>query len=309
MILYYAIGGGLGHLVRARAVLHTLGVSDRAAVVTASRFTRVVGDVPVIRVPEALDGDRAALWRWLADLVAGLRPERLVVDAFPAGVLGELRDPGVPIDHVARLVRWRRYARRLDRPLPRIETTFVVEPLRSDHRSALAAASARMVPLALVDPPAPARDDAAGAALVVHAGPEQEVRALCALAASTGYPVRLARPGGEDLDVHPASALFGSAAAVVTGAGFNAMRQAEPYRERHRYHPFPRPLDDQVARAELARRVRLLDDQRADGSAWATGSASPERWLQAIQPYSQPPATSVATYRPVTEPLTRPSPS
>jgi len=161
VILYYAIGGGLGHLVRARAVLHTLGVSDRAAVVTASRFAadrRVVDDVPVIRVPEALDGDRAALWRWLADLVAGLRPERLVVDAFPAGVLGELRAPGVPIDHVARLVRWSRYARRLDRPLPRIDTTFVVEPLRGDQRSALVAASARMVPLALVDPPAPARD-------------------------------------------------------------------------------------------------------------------------------------------------------
>ena len=159
----------------------------------------------------------------------------------------------------------------------------------------------------------------------MHAGPEHEVRALCALAASTGHPVRVARPGGEDLDVHPASALFGSAAAIVTGAGFNAMRQAEPYRERHRFLAFPRPLDDQVARAELARRVRPLDDQvaraelarrvrplddqPADGSAWATGSASPERWLQAIQPYSQPPATSVATYRPVTEPLTRPSPS
>jgi len=39
VIVYYAIGGGLGHLVRARAVLHTLGVAD-AVLVTASPFAK-----------------------------------------------------------------------------------------------------------------------------------------------------------------------------------------------------------------------------------------------------------------------------
>ena len=55
MILYYALGGGLGHLVRARAVLYTLGVAERAVLVTASPFAadaRVVGGLPVVRVPE-----------------------------------------------------------------------------------------------------------------------------------------------------------------------------------------------------------------------------------------------------------------
>jgi hypothetical protein len=252
-------------------------------------------------VPDALDGDRAALRRWIADLMAGVRPERLVVDAFPAGVLGELAgDLGVPVDHVARLLRWPRYARRLDRPLPRIETTFVVEPLHDDHLAAVRAASAQVVALSLVDPPAPPRDDAAGAALVVHAGPAREVRALAALAATTGHPVRVARPGGPDLDVHPASALFAHAAAIVTAAGFNAMRQAAPFGDRHLCLPFPRPLDDQRTRARAVRGI---------GSAWSTASPSPDRWFQAIQPYSHSPATSVATYRPVTAPLTPPSAS
>jgi hypothetical protein len=304
VILYYSIGGGLGHLVRARAVLHTLGVAGRGALLTASPFAadpRVVGDLPVIRVPDALDGDRSALRRWLCDLVAGLRPERLVVDAFPAGVLGELQaDLGVPTDHVARLLRWPRYARRLDGPLPRIETTFVVEPLHDDHLAAVRAASERVVALALVDPPAPPRDDAVGAALVVHAGPAHEVRVLAALAARTGHPVRVARPGGADLDVHPASALFGHAAAIVTAAGFNAMRQAVPFGDRHLCLPFPRPLDDQRARARAVRGI---------GSAWSTGTPSSDRWLQAIHPYNHSPPTLVATYRPVTAPLTPPSAS
>jgi hypothetical protein len=284
VILYYAIGGGLGHLVRARAVLHTLGLEEDAALLTASRFAddpRVVGPVPVIRVPDELDRDRVGLGRWLADLLAAEQPSRVIVDAFPAGVLGELGSLEVPVDHVARLLRWPKYARRLDGPLPRIEATYVVEPLRPEHGAALAAASERMVPLALVDPPAPTRDDASGAALVVHSGPDHEVDALVALARGTGRRVVIARPGGGDLDVHPAASLFADAAAIVTGAGFNAMRQAAPYRERHRFIAFPRPLDDQRARAQLAA-----------GSAWATGVASPERWLQTIQPYS---STSSAT--------------
>jgi hypothetical protein len=266
VILYYAIGGGLGHLVRARAVQHTLGLEEDAAVLTASPFAddpRVVGPLPVLRVPGELDRDRVGLRRWLGGLVAAERPERLIVDAFPAGVLGELGDLDVPVDHVARLLRWPKYARRLDGPLPRFETTYVVEPLHPDHGVALKAASERMVPLVLVDPPAPPRDDAAGAALVVHSGPDDEVDALVALARSTGHPVLVARPGG-DLDVHPAAALFADAAEIVTGAGFNAMRQAAPYRERHRFIAFPRPLDDQRARAQLA---------PAGGSAWAMGSA------------------------------------
>ena len=313
MILYYAIGGGLGHLVRARAVLHTLSVSDRAAVVTASRFaadTRVVGDVPVIRVPEALDGDRAALRRWLADLVAGLQPERLVVDAFPAGVLGELRDPGVPVDHVARL-----------RAVATLRAT-AGRAAAADRDHVRGRAAPRRPPLRprgreRADGPARARRSAgAGARRRGRGGAGRARRAgrtKCARCArwlpAPGTPCVWRGRAARTSTSTRHRRCSGPPAAIVTGAGFNAMRQAEPYRERHRYLPFPRPLDDQVARAELARRARPLDDQRADGSAWATGSASPERWLQAIQPYSQPPATSVATYRPVTEPLTRPSPS
>src|SRR3954449_9482476 len=160
MVLYYAVGGGLGHLVRARAVLHTLGLSDEAALVTASRFAddpRVVGSVPVIRVPDALDRDRAATRRWVAGLLAAEGPDALFVDAFPAGVLGELCGlgwDGGPVHHVARLLRWERYARRLDGPLPRIATTHVVEPLHAEHEAAVRAVSASVGPLALTDPPA-----------------------------------------------------------------------------------------------------------------------------------------------------------
>ena len=61
MILYYALGGGLGHLTRAQRVLSALGLTDRAALLTSSSFARderVVGELPVIEVPTGLRRER-----------------------------------------------------------------------------------------------------------------------------------------------------------------------------------------------------------------------------------------------------------
>src|SRR5204863_8374139 len=89
LIVYYAMGGGLGHLTRARAFLHTLG-REQAVIVADSPFAgdrRVVGEFPVVTaIPE---GD-------------------LILDTFPAGLFGEIE--GGCVDYVARYVRWDRYA-------------------------------------------------------------------------------------------------------------------------------------------------------------------------------------------------------
>jgi hypothetical protein len=88
MVLYYALGGGLGHLTRARRVLSALGLEGRAVLLTASRFARdqrVTGGLPVVWVPARLGHDRAAFRSWLGDALAALGPEELIVDSFPAG--------------------------------------------------------------------------------------------------------------------------------------------------------------------------------------------------------------------------------
>jgi hypothetical protein len=56
------------------------------------------------------------------------------------------------------------------------------------------------------------------------------------------------------IDVYPAWPMFQRADRIISGAGFNVMRQAEPYRKKHRFVPFPRALDDQYTRAASARR-------------------------------------------------------
>jgi hypothetical protein len=264
MILYYALGGGLGHLVRARKVLDALGVHD-AALLSASPFVcdrRVVGDLPVVSVPRRLGHDRAAFTAWLVDMLGALGPDELIVDSFPGGILGELCGMHLPpARHVARRLRWPAYARRCDAArLPRFEVTYLLEPLAERHERALAECSRRVMPINL---PVPCTD--AGARLtdtphwlVVHSGPGDEVGLLAEYAAertetrvlvvSPNRPSSMP-PRAQWLDVHPVAPHLAHAERIVTAAGFNAMHETSALRERHVAIPFPRPLDDQYARA------------------------------------------------------------
>lgn len=284
MLLYYALGGGLGHLVRARAFLHTLGLEE-ATLFTSSSFAddpRVTGGLPVVRVPETLDGDRAGLRTLLEETLAETRATRLVVDAFPAGLLGELTGwappPGLALWHVARLLRRDRCPVDASPRLPRIDVTLVVEPLHAGHRRALESASASIRPCDLVDPPSPPPAPIEGRhVLVVHSGPDEETLDLVAcareLAAADRRGARVvlaspARPAAlpdelEWRDTFPATGLFSAADRIVAAAGFNAVRQTEPFRDRRFLVPYPRRFDDQFARASRCSGSAATSSDRA----------------------------------------------
>jgi hypothetical protein len=269
VILYYALGGGLGHITRARRVLATLGRTDRAMLLTASPFARdprVTGGVPVLRVPPRLGRDRTAFARWLRGAFALLRPEELIVDSFPGGITGELCGMSLPpARHVARHLRWRAYAQRLHGPLPRYEVTHVLEPLSESHDRALGTCSRQIELLEL-----PALSGAAPLLaeqphwLVAHSGPDAEILELVEYAAERcgGAPIVVVSPRPPSrlpkrcrwLDVYPVAPHLRGAERIVTAAGFNLMDETTTLRDRHHFIPFPRPLDDQYARAANAMR-------------------------------------------------------
>jgi predicted glycosyltransferase len=146
MIFYYAVGGGLGHLTRGRRVLEILSLEKQAAFVTASpyaRDVRVTGGIPVIEVPPHLEHAPLEHCTWLRDLIRERAPERLIADAFPAGIQGELSDLPIAMDHVARILRLDEY-RRVTENLPRFETTWMVEELAPNHEALLRAQSERV---------------------------------------------------------------------------------------------------------------------------------------------------------------------
>lgn len=262
MIVCYAAGGGLGHLTRVRAFLHTVHPGREAVILTSQPADpRVVGPHRTACPPPGVDPGS-----WFVAALAGLAPGELVVDAFPGGRYGELTPASLPASlrtttHLARLLQWTRYRAVATGPLPRYDHTWCVEPLTADHHTALGT----VAPLELVDPaPAAGAGLDEGAWLVVHSGPAGEVAELVGYATQAaeleGVRPRLvlvspvAHPGVDRLDLYPAWPLFAHAARIVTAAGCNVVRQAAPWRDRHRMVPFPRLFDDQFTRAARARR-------------------------------------------------------
>lgn len=273
-VLHYAVGGGLGHLVRARAFLDALLPGTHATVLSASEHAadpRVLGPIAHERVPRELESDRDAFRAWLAQRIDAIAPELIVVDAFPCGILGELADfaplARVPAWHLARLLRWDAYAPLVGAAPPRFARCFRLEALDSAHEAFLRGCSSAIEDLDLHRDEALDTNEQTPYWLVVHSGPEAEVAELIAHAferrsieradatpilVASPYAPRDLPPNCRAIDTHPAHALFARAARIVSAAGFNVMRQAAPYRDKHIVVPFARRFDDQYARARRA---------------------------------------------------------
>jgi hypothetical protein len=282
VILYYAMGGGLGHLTRARAVLHTLRIRQPVALLTASPYAQnraVTAGMHVIPVPPELEDDPVAYRVWLHQRFEHIQPEAIYLDAFPAGIQGEL-DPallpaGVPIFHLARRLRWARYSDCMQSALPRMATSYVLEPLEAAHRAWLRNHSDLLLNLSLCDPP-PAglsldvrelRKPGRPLWLICHAGADREIAELLDYAALQARyqrrqpQVLLVAPQRPDwlpaevahLDCYPVYPLFALVDAIFSAGGFNSMRQTAAFADKHYPLPFPRRFDDQFARVAQRR--------------------------------------------------------
>lgn len=277
MIFYYALGGGLGHLTRARAVVHTLGLTEPIVLLTASPFAqdrRICGDAELIRIPPALASDISDCRAWLQARLESLSPTAIYLDAFPAGIRGEwcgmVFPPHVPVYHLARLLQWQTYRSYIGDNPPFLTRTFLLEPLDTAHLAYLQQHSHKLVPLELFDPPIDTtvslpelRDLARPLWIIVHAGNDDEmaelltfaeIKAACATAQPRILLISPYRPSWLPAHIlhsshYPAVTLFGMADRIISACGFNIMRQAAPYREKHWCVPFPRRFDDQFARA------------------------------------------------------------
>jgi hypothetical protein len=279
-LVYYAMGGGLGHLTRARAVLHTRGYQGRVTLLSASehaRDARVVGDCDVALVPHELERDARAFAAWLAQTLTAAQADCLCVDTFPAGILGELGMlpfNKIELWHVARRLRWSSYSAHVEGVPLRFDRTFVVEALEAVHEQHLRAHSRSVEHIDLCDPPlAPELQPLTAAAhwLVVHSGPSHEVEELLAYAAElralegadvelwvlTQQPFSTRVQGTRTLNAYPIQGYLAAADRIISAAaGFNIMRQCAPYRAKHTVLPMPRRYDDQYERARQARAAR-----------------------------------------------------
>lgn len=287
--LYYALGGGLGHITRARAILAHWDVEAR--IITRADLAahpRISNGLDLLPVPVELEQDNAALRRWLEAVIRNLSPSVIYLDSFPAGLFGEFCGMHLPkdtrLEYIARLLRWDVYRQLLTGPVRGFSRTHLLEPLDSRHELWVKANSQNLSRLDFKDPPAPADPDCLSAFmalspprwLIVHSGNEAEIEDLMVYALEQAQMealkpnICLASPKPDSalpaavklLDCYPLTPLFRHAERIISACGFNTMRQTEAFRERHRFLPMQRHFDDQFTRAAL-RRQRLSQDWMA----------------------------------------------
>lgn len=275
-IAWYALGGGLGHLNRALAVLRHLRplVPDAGVLLlTSSAYPHLAmaAGVPVMRVPgaaEAAQFPKGAVGALVAAMLARLAPlDLLVVDTFADGLHLEL-GPEVLDLAARRALIWREGGVEPDASPAWPRYDLVLSPTPASPR-----ADARPVGWILNRRPDEALDraDARRAlglpvdgerplVLGLHAGEPGEVagffdqvRAGCAVLGRP-HDVRLATPlplpGFEGL-VHPypAAEVLPAVDLLVCGAGYNSAAESAAFGVRTLFRPFARSHDDQGARA------------------------------------------------------------
>jgi hypothetical protein len=260
--------------------------------VTASPYAhdaRVTGGIPFIEIPSQLERDREAHHAWLRALIRDVRAERLIADAFPAGIQGELSGLPIAMDYVARILRVDEYLG-VASEIPQFETTWVMEELSPEHEELVRTWSERVgTPASGRLMPAASRAAAwVGAAagrrrhqpartpafpwLIAHSGPAEEVtelieytqtllevenekpeRILVATRCDLSFPANFER-----IDIYPLTHLFETSARIISAAGFNVMHETEPWMHKHDVIPFPRRFDDQYLRAARRKAKRNL---------------------------------------------------
>lgn len=272
-LLYVAAGAGLGHLTRACAVawhLAALGLQTR--IVTHSLYAEGLSRLTSC----AMEFIPAA--RWVRDApryVRALEPALVVLDTFPWGLRGEWRcvDQRLRFVTLARRLNVAAYLDAIGGPWmpqsPTLRHVIVCEPLSPEHQDLLNQSNGALFtlpgrirfPAQQFPTPMPAALaamlDRGRAWLVVHSGPAVELETLVRqaeaemqqagggeLAILSPRPI----PNRATLEYFPAVRLYGAAARVLTGGGYNSVAELSPYPEKRCSVAFARRYDDQAGR-------------------------------------------------------------
>ena len=283
MIFYYALGGGLGHITRAQALIHTLGLEAPVTLAMTSTWPRGLLPIPdqfrQVRAPRALSRDARGVREWINEILSSEHYQLIIIDAFPAGLLGELCDFPFPATakllHCARRLRWPVYAQYLTGQIPQYHRCYQLEQLSTPHLDALSSScqvleTLKLEDRTLSDGPVKRSGDSASRAplwLIIHAGSDDETMELVEFATESAAfegvtprfllisPQRPEALSGtfEHRCEYPAHHWFSHADRIFSACGFNTARQLSAHRAKHRFIPFSRRFDDQFARAAALR--------------------------------------------------------
>lgn len=285
MILYYALGGGYGHFIRAVDFLYTVFPKEKALILCSQIPKGAREQIPhkIEQVKDFTDSENQKN-EWIAQLekiISENNVNHLILDTFPIGIFNELEDTdltAVKVSHVARYIKPKAFNTIWENHFDiQFETTFFVEEVSGMQAEVLQAASKKSqdIDLQLFDYN---KDDFISKILqptdsekilVVHSGNADELEVLLNFAKDLNgqlpksasvfciSPNTLNENNIVVLPVFPAHAYYHLFDYVVSGAGFNSVRFAHLAQKKSYFIPFERKYDDQFWRLHQFRQTLI----------------------------------------------------
>ena len=236
-LLYYAPGGGLGHLSRAVKVMQY--INGKGIIVTSP--LPITPELPQGITHLAINSqcqDVGSLAEWLQKQLRHFNVTRLIVDSFPAGIFGELGVITLPEQRilVSRLLNWQVYQQGVS-AIPSFRQTWYCEWPAAEQEQTLAHLTGTRYWLPLLATPPENEIDPHQALLVIHSNIDELPLLLpkqCALPITLVTPP-LSQAQHAQIEQHwpqvqcvqqfPCDALGWQYQAVRCGAGFNLMSE------------------------------------------------------------------------------------
>ncbi len=134
MYLYYAFGGGLGHLCRSKSVIDTLHLPEHEFIIlTNSPYVNLVfKKAKIVQIPAGYYNKKKELNQLIHSIIVDYKISDFYIDTFPGGIIGELNDleaNNVKMFYIARILNWENYAPLISPGLSRFYKTYIVEEL------------------------------------------------------------------------------------------------------------------------------------------------------------------------------------
>jgi hypothetical protein len=274
MNLFYAMGGGMGHVYRTWVFIQHFKITEYKVISANSLVRKLFTEDHII----FLDADRyEESWNAFADVtLPTLHASAIYVDTFPAGITGELSTLIVnfPVYYIARRMRWKNYVALTSGLTLSFSKVFQLEPLESDHEDFIRNRSSQIVSLRLQYPagsvaniPKELIPAHRPVWLIVHAFHKEETETLLQYAKDVArlekinpcfivlsdQPIEVSE--GMCVPYFPAADWFPLADKIFTAAGFNSVQQAQPYLNKVTFFPFPRRYDDQAWRVAAVKSI------------------------------------------------------
>ena len=267
MKLFYAMGGGWGHLKRVATFARNMAYSDFKIITSNPLAIELFEPDQIIQIPLEFQQSSSLLASRLDELIVEFKPSQFIVDVFPAGILGELslvkKLSSTEVCLLCRRMKWEAYADKADENL-QFEIAYIFEPLEDLHDDFVNRTCITTVEYELqYETPKELgyKFDHRGEELwlVVHGFDCEEVETLCKYAleraASHGKEVRVLLSSDCDPKLLGVEKISGAPIdfmphvdKIVSACGFNTMYETKAFRQKQIFMPFPRKYDDQFWR-------------------------------------------------------------